>query len=134
MDETLRLYPPVPLDIKQSIHDDTLPCGAFVPGNTLVVWSAYLMGRNEQVSARLCVFVCARVYAITDARHSYGAAMCSHSCPSAGSMQRTQCLPINRYHSKRDRGTVCVCACACDRRCLSACDTQHLSRHELRVS
>ena len=49
MDETLRLYPPVPIDLKQALHDDTLPCGAHVPAGAMVMWSAYLMGRNEQL-------------------------------------------------------------------------------------
>jgi cytochrome P450 len=47
MDETLRLYPPVAIDIKQSIHEDTLPSGVRMPPDTCFVWSAYCMGRSE---------------------------------------------------------------------------------------
>lgn len=49
MDETLRLYPPVAIDIKQSIAADTLPTGVHMPPNTVFVWSAYVMGRNEML-------------------------------------------------------------------------------------
>lgn len=45
--ETLRLYPSVPGDVKTSIGEDTLPgSGVKVHKNTIVVWSAYAMGRH----------------------------------------------------------------------------------------
>lgn len=46
MDETLRLYPPVPIDIKQSVGPDLLPSGVHMPPDTIIVWSAYVMGRS----------------------------------------------------------------------------------------
>eukprot|EP01100_Stratorugosa_tubuloviscum_P011929 TRINITY_DN543_c2_g1_i1.p1 TRINITY_DN543_c2_g1~~TRINITY_DN543_c2_g1_i1.p1 ORF type:complete len:486 (-),score=166.23 TRINITY_DN543_c2_g1_i1:101-1558(-) len=48
LDEILRLFPPVPADPKMSIKDDTLPNGFFVPKGTLVIWSAYVLGRLPQ--------------------------------------------------------------------------------------
>jgi fatty acid omega-hydroxylase len=31
INETLRMYPPVPADVKYALEDDTLPNGVFVP-------------------------------------------------------------------------------------------------------
>ncbi|KAI8833183.1 cytochrome P450 [Chytridium lagenaria] len=47
--ETLRLYPSVPMEIKQANKDDTLPDGTFVPKNATVAWSPYAMGRTEAI-------------------------------------------------------------------------------------
>eukprot|EP01108_Squamamoeba_japonica_P000024 TRINITY_DN1002_c0_g1_i5.p1 TRINITY_DN1002_c0_g1~~TRINITY_DN1002_c0_g1_i5.p1 ORF type:complete len:241 (-),score=75.05 TRINITY_DN1002_c0_g1_i5:88-810(-) len=49
MDETLRLRPPVPIDIKTAVGDDRLPSGVHVPAGSLVLWSAYIMGHHEQL-------------------------------------------------------------------------------------
>lgn len=46
--ETLRLYPPVPMDTKRAMGDDTLPNGMFVPKNAAVIFSPYTMGRDPQ--------------------------------------------------------------------------------------
>jgi len=43
--ETLRLYPSVPVDIKQVVEDDFLPNGSFVPAGTFVAYTPYVMGR-----------------------------------------------------------------------------------------
>ena len=48
LDETLRLYPPVPYDPKSAIADDTLPSGFLIKAGTTVVWSAFVTGRLEQ--------------------------------------------------------------------------------------
>lgn len=48
VDETLRLYPPVPGDPKYAVNDDVLPDGTFVPAGTTVSWLAYTMGRYEK--------------------------------------------------------------------------------------
>eukprot|EP00009_Paramoeba_aestuarina_P014903 CAMPEP_0201532980 /NCGR_PEP_ID=MMETSP0161_2-20130828/51801_1 /ASSEMBLY_ACC=CAM_ASM_000251 /TAXON_ID=180227 /ORGANISM="Neoparamoeba aestuarina, Strain SoJaBio B1-5/56/2" /LENGTH=143 /DNA_ID=CAMNT_0047936691 /DNA_START=1082 /DNA_END=1513 /DNA_ORIENTATION=- len=45
VDETLRLYPPVPLDYKQCIETDKLPSGYCVPEGTVIMWTAYGTGR-----------------------------------------------------------------------------------------
>jgi len=46
IDETLRLYPAVPIDPKYAVNDDTLPSGQFIPKGTTVEWSAWVMGRH----------------------------------------------------------------------------------------
>ena len=48
IDETLRMYPPVPYDPKTAVCDDTLPSGARIRAGTTVVWSAYITGRTPQ--------------------------------------------------------------------------------------
>ncbi|KAI9326081.1 cytochrome P450, partial [Obelidium mucronatum] len=47
--ETLRLYPSVPLEMKQASANDTLPDGTFVPKGCMVAWSPYAMGRTEAI-------------------------------------------------------------------------------------
>ncbi|KAJ1556091.1 hypothetical protein HK405_007319 [Cladochytrium tenue] len=47
--ETLRLYPPVPNEIKQANADDVLPNGVEVPRGALVIWSNYAMGRSTRI-------------------------------------------------------------------------------------
>lgn len=46
IDETLRLYPPVPLDMKMAVNDDVLPSGHRIPAGTAVNWAAWPMGRT----------------------------------------------------------------------------------------
>jgi cytochrome P450 len=46
LQETLRLYPPVPIDGYTAIKDDILPGGYFVRKDSIVRYSAYLLGRN----------------------------------------------------------------------------------------
>jgi len=46
--ETLRLYPPVPFDIKEAQADDVLPDGTPVPKNTKMIFLPYAMGRDPQ--------------------------------------------------------------------------------------
>mmetsp|Transcript_7964 Transcript_7964/g.8784 ORF Transcript_7964/g.8784 Transcript_7964/m.8784 type:complete len:207 (-) Transcript_7964:91-711(-) len=47
VNESLRLYPPVPFDPKYSIEDDILPSGYKITTNTQLVWSAWCMGRLD---------------------------------------------------------------------------------------
>lgn len=47
--ETMRLYPPVPLDTKAAMKDDVLPDGTAVKKGTRVVYHPYAMGRVEGV-------------------------------------------------------------------------------------
>ncbi|EXJ87016.1 hypothetical protein A1O3_03973 [Capronia epimyces CBS 606.96] len=44
--EALRLYPPVPFEIKQTSEPVTLPDGTFLPAGAIVVWSIYAMNRS----------------------------------------------------------------------------------------
>lgn len=47
--EALRLHPPVPVDSKFAIHDDTLPDGTYIPARSLITYLPYSMGRNEDI-------------------------------------------------------------------------------------
>merc|ERR1719235_308093 len=46
MNETLRLYPSVPLNGKVALNDDTLPDGTFIPKATSVAFDIFSMGRD----------------------------------------------------------------------------------------
>jgi len=48
LNETLRLWPPVPNERKCCVKDDTLPNGLFIPAGSSVVWSNYAMGRMKE--------------------------------------------------------------------------------------
>lgn len=45
--ESLRISPPVPVEMKYSFADDTLPDGTFVPAKTPIMFCPYTMGRDE---------------------------------------------------------------------------------------
>jgi cytochrome P450 len=47
--ETLRLYPPVPFEIKQCEEPTTLPDGTFLPASSVVVWCTWAMNRSELI-------------------------------------------------------------------------------------
>ncbi|KAJ0980864.1 hypothetical protein J5N97_009119 [Dioscorea zingiberensis] len=47
--ESMRLYPPVALDTLACREDDTLPDGSFVGKGWFVTYSAYAMGRMEEI-------------------------------------------------------------------------------------
>ncbi|CAO1633195.1 unnamed protein product [Parajaminaea phylloscopi] len=47
--ETLRLHPSVPRSSKVALQDDVLPGGYVVKAGTTVIWSDWLMGRNEEL-------------------------------------------------------------------------------------
>ncbi|KAG5558110.1 hypothetical protein RHGRI_008131 [Rhododendron griersonianum] len=49
LSESMRLYPPVPLDGKQAAADDVLPDGTFVKKGTPVAYHPYAMGRSEKI-------------------------------------------------------------------------------------
>ena len=46
--ETLRMYPPVPIDVKYSLNDDYLPDNTFIPKNTPITYYPFVMGRLER--------------------------------------------------------------------------------------
>lgn len=48
IDESLRLYPPVPVDWRTATKDDTLPSGTFVPAGTRVIYPAFAIHRLPQ--------------------------------------------------------------------------------------
>lgn len=46
MNETLRLHPPIPIEMKSAVKDDYFPDGTFVPAGTIIQFSAWTMGRD----------------------------------------------------------------------------------------
>ncbi|CAN0904104.1 Cytochrome P450 86A7 [Linum grandiflorum] len=53
--ETLRLYPPVPFEHKQSLERDVLPSGHAIRSNTKILVSLYSMGRMEEIWGEDCM-------------------------------------------------------------------------------
>ncbi|XP_027368066.1 cytochrome P450 94A2-like [Abrus precatorius] len=47
--ESMRLYPPVPVDTKEAANDDVLPDGTFVKKGWRVAYHIYAMGRSERI-------------------------------------------------------------------------------------
>lgn len=47
--EALRLFPPVPLELKETEHAVTLPDGTHLPPQRLVIWCLWSMGRSKQI-------------------------------------------------------------------------------------
>lgn len=45
--ESLRLYPPVPFEIKQCSRPTTLPDGTYLPANSVVLWCPWAMNRSH---------------------------------------------------------------------------------------
>ncbi len=47
--ESLRLHPPVPFEIKQCQLDITLPDGTFLPCGSIIVWCIWAMNRSYEI-------------------------------------------------------------------------------------
>ncbi|KAK7336831.1 hypothetical protein VNO77_17381 [Canavalia gladiata] len=47
--ESMRLYPPVPMDSKEAVNDDVLPDGTVVKKGVMVTYHVYAMGRLESI-------------------------------------------------------------------------------------
>jgi cytochrome P450 len=47
--ETLRLYPPVPFELKQCEKATTLPDGTFLPQHAILVWCTWAMNRSRLI-------------------------------------------------------------------------------------
>jgi cytochrome P450 len=47
--ETFRLFPPVPVDGKEAVADDTLPDGQKIPKHTTLFFMVYAMGRDPEM-------------------------------------------------------------------------------------
>lgn len=45
--ETLRLYPPIPIEIKQTLSATTLPDETFLPEGCVLVWCVWAMNRSK---------------------------------------------------------------------------------------
>ncbi|KAI7740216.1 hypothetical protein M8C21_001292 [Ambrosia artemisiifolia] len=54
LSEGLRLYPPVPLETKDSLKDDVMPDGTFIGKGWFVTYNAYAMARIESVWGKDC--------------------------------------------------------------------------------
>ena len=52
--ESLRLYPPVPVDIKACLKNDVLPDGTKVKKGWFILYHAYAMGRMESIWGKDC--------------------------------------------------------------------------------
>lgn len=49
LNESLRLYPSVPIDAKITANSDMLPDGTYIPKGTMLCYVAYSMGRSKQI-------------------------------------------------------------------------------------
>ena len=47
--ESLRLYPPVPIEIKQTLTATTLPDGTYLPSHAIVVWVIWALNRRPSL-------------------------------------------------------------------------------------
>lgn len=47
--ESLRLYPPVPIELKECTADTTFPDGTCLPKGAIVMWVPWAMGRSRQI-------------------------------------------------------------------------------------
>ena len=45
--ESLRLYPPVPVELKESTAETTFPDGTWLPKGSVVMWAIWAMGRSK---------------------------------------------------------------------------------------
>ncbi|XP_031281277.1 cytochrome P450 94A1-like [Pistacia vera] len=52
--ETMRLYPPVPVDTKTCMKDEVLPDGTFIGKGWFIMYHAYAMGRMESIWGENC--------------------------------------------------------------------------------
>ncbi|TXG70251.1 hypothetical protein EZV62_005186 [Acer yangbiense] len=52
--ESMRLYPPVPIDTKNCLNDDILPDGTFIGKGWFITYHVYAMGRMEAIWGENC--------------------------------------------------------------------------------
>ncbi|GKT44073.1 cytochrome P450 [Colletotrichum spaethianum] len=45
--EALRIFPPIPFEIKQAVQATTLPDGTFLPQDSVIVWCTWAMNRSR---------------------------------------------------------------------------------------
>ncbi|CAM6016120.1 unnamed protein product, partial [Sphagnum balticum] len=55
LSESLRLYPPLPVDTKFAVKEDVLPDGTHIPKGSIVAYGPYAMGRMEQLWGSDCL-------------------------------------------------------------------------------
>lgn len=56
--ESMRLYPPVPIDSKECLKEDVMPDGTFVGKHWVVMYNSYAMGRMEGIWGKDCQAYC----------------------------------------------------------------------------
>ena len=49
LNESLRMYPPVPVELKESTADSTFPDGTWLPKGSVVLWVTWAMGRSKNI-------------------------------------------------------------------------------------
>ncbi|XP_010476304.1 PREDICTED: cytochrome P450 86B1-like [Camelina sativa] len=54
LSETMRLYPPIPMEMKQATEDDVFPDGTFIRKGSMVYFATYAMGRTESIWGKDC--------------------------------------------------------------------------------
>ncbi|CDP06233.1 unnamed protein product [Coffea canephora] len=54
LSETMRLYPPVPIDTRACLGDDVLPEGTFIAKSWFISYHTYAMGRMESIWGKDC--------------------------------------------------------------------------------
>lgn len=47
--ESLRIYPPVPVELKESTAETTFPDGTWLPKGSVVMWATWAMGRSKKI-------------------------------------------------------------------------------------
>lgn len=47
--ESLRFYPPVPVELKESTAETTFPDGTWLPKGSVVMWAIWAMGRSKNL-------------------------------------------------------------------------------------
>ena len=47
--ESLRMYPPVPVELKESTAESTFPDGTWLPKGSVVLWVPWAMGRSKNI-------------------------------------------------------------------------------------
>ena len=47
--ESLRFYPPVPVELKETTADTTFPDGTWLPKGSVVMWAIWAMGRSKNL-------------------------------------------------------------------------------------
>ena len=47
--ESLRMYPPVPVELKESTAESTFPDGTWLPKGSVVLWVTWAMGRSKNI-------------------------------------------------------------------------------------
>ena len=47
--ESLRFYPPVPIELKESTTNTTFPDGTWLPKGSVVMWATWAMGRSKKI-------------------------------------------------------------------------------------